>query len=89
VLLRGNAVNYLVSGQDASGLHFGDMTVEHPPVIDADITGLLNHGVAVHYVKEDAETRGISEKAMIEGAKAVSRQDLPALLDGFEQVWHW
>jgi hypothetical protein len=31
VLLRGNAVNYLVRGQDAGGLKFGERAQTQPP----------------------------------------------------------
>jgi predicted peroxiredoxin len=89
VLLRANAVNYAVRGQDASGVRIGELTVEHPPRIDADLSGLLDHGVPVYYVKEDAEGRGIPEDRLVDGAKAVSKKELPDLLEGFEQVWYW
>ena len=35
VLLRGNAVNYAVRGQDASGLAFGERRQTEPPRLDA------------------------------------------------------
>ena len=34
ILLRGNAVNYGVMGQDASGLQFGDIALTVPPTLD-------------------------------------------------------
>lgn len=89
ILLRANAVNYLVQGQDATGLKFGDVELPHPPVIDKDVSALIEKGVPVLYVKEDAEDRGVPESKFIEGAKAVSRRELPGLLEGFDQVWHW
>src|SRR5437016_2377810 len=60
ILLRANAVNYAVSGQDASGLRFGDAELAHPPTIDRDVEGLLEKGVPVYYVGEDAAERGIA-----------------------------
>ena len=38
VLLRGAAVNYAVTGQDASGLAFGGVAQTCPPRIDRDVT---------------------------------------------------
>ena len=89
VLLRSNAVNYAVQGQNASGLRFGDVELAHPPTIDADVASLIEKGVPVYYVSEDARERGIAEDRMVDGLKAVSRKELPGLVDEFEQVWHW
>ena len=41
LLLRRNAVNYVVEGQDASGLSFGGKAQTHPPSLDRDIAGLV------------------------------------------------
>jgi len=89
ILLRANAVNYLVKGQDATGLKFGTAELKHPPVIDKDVADLIEKGVPVYYVKEDADERGVPESKFIEGAKGISRKELPGLLEGFEHVWHW
>jgi sulfur relay (sulfurtransferase) DsrF/TusC family protein len=89
ILLRANAVNYLVKGQDASGLKFGTVGLPHPPVIDKDVVDLIEKGVPVYYVKEDVDERGVPESKFIEGAKAISRRELPGLLEGFDHVWHW
>src|SRR5205823_3983549 len=61
ILLRANAVNYLVKGQDASGLKFGTAELPHPPVIDKDVSDLIEKGVPVYYVKEDVDERGVPE----------------------------
>lgn len=89
VLLRANAVNYAVRGQDASGLRFGDLEVTNPPTLDDDVEALLEKGVAVYYLAEDVGERGISEGDLIDGVKPVAQRDLPGLLDQFDQVWHW
>lgn len=89
VLLRGNAVNYAVRGQDASGLTFGEVKVAHPPEIDRDIQAMMAKGVTTYLVEEDAKERGLSEADLISGVKKVSRRDLPELLDQYDQVWHW
>lgn len=86
VLLRGNAVNYLVPGQDASGLSFGDWTQTQPPCIDKDVSKLQEAGVTVYFLKEDAEKRGLS---ITGSAKPISLSELPKLLEEFDLVWHW
>ena len=58
VLLRGNAVNYAVKGQDASGLAFGDRRQTRPPRIDEDVAKLIPKGVRVFIVEDDLRDRG-------------------------------
>jgi hypothetical protein len=89
VLLRGNAVNYAVKGQDASGLAFGQKRQTQPPQLDRDLTALVAKGVEVHYVEEDATERGLLASELIEGIKPVRKSALPTLFGGFDQVWHW
>lgn len=89
VLLRGNAVNYAVRGQDASGLTFGDWRQTYPPRLADDVGGLIGKGVDVYYVEDDAVARGISESALVEGLKPIARNGLAELLGAYDQVWHW
>lgn len=89
LLLRANAVNYGVKGQDATGLAFGDTKMAHPPEIDKDVEKLAAKGVPVYLVEEDAKERGLSDADLITGIKKVSRRELPDLLDQHQQVWHW
>ena len=89
LLLRGNAVNYAVTGQDASGLSFGGVSVGHPPKLDEDLTGLINSGVTVSYVAEDLADRGIDDSSIIGGVQPVTRAELPRLLNEHDQIWHW
>jgi sulfur relay (sulfurtransferase) DsrF/TusC family protein len=89
VLLRANAVNYAVKGQDASGLRFGELKMTHPPEIDKDVVKMIEKGVTVYLVDEDAKERGLPDGDLVAGIKKVKRQDLPGLLDQHDQVWHW
>src|SRR5262245_24069264 len=89
ILLSGNAVNYAVRGQDASGLAFGDVTVAHPPALDNDLADLVAAGVPVHYVADDAAERGIADERLIAGLKPVRSHDLPQLLAQADLVWRW
>src|SRR3989337_1418355 len=59
VLLRGNAVNYAVKNQDASGLTFGMASQTQPPRIAQDVASLIAKGVTVYMVAEDVVDRGI------------------------------
>ncbi|MBW3663344.1 MAG: DsrE family protein [Actinobacteria bacterium] len=89
VLLRGNAVNYAVTGQDVSDLEIAGHTLAHAPDFVADLTVLAEKGVAVHYVTEDVDERGIPSDRIASGLKAVARADLPELFDRYDQIWHW
>jgi len=89
VLLRGNAVNYAVEAQSVTPLAFGNRQQKHGPDIARDITGLVDKGVPVHYVAEDAASRGIEAGELVEGLTPVPQSGLPGLLEGYDHVWHW
>lgn len=89
LLLRDNAVNYAVRGQDASGLRFGDVEVANPPAVDRDLEDLVAKGIGVRYVAEDLAERGVGESRLVAGAKPVTRTELPGLFAQFDQVWNW
>ncbi|MEQ9370034.1 MAG: DsrE family protein [Coleofasciculus chthonoplastes F3-SA18-01] len=89
ILLRGNAVNYAVSGQDASGLVFGDKPQTQPPKLDQDLQRAIEKGITVYIVADDVKSRGIPEGKMINGVTLVACQDLPGLFGNYDQIWHW
>ena len=89
VLLRSSAVNYAVRGQDASGLRFGEQPVEHPPALDGDLAALMDHGVPVLFIEDDARALGIANDRLIDGVEGVPMRDVAGLCHGFDQVWHW
>ena len=89
ILLRSNAVNYGVMGQDASGLKFGNVTLDVPPTLDADVVNLIKAGVPTYAVQEDVEDRGIRLEELAEGLRLVSRKDLADLFDSHDAIWHW
>jgi hypothetical protein len=62
ILLRANAVNYAVRGQDASGLRFGELSLRHPPEIDKDVTALVQKGVPVYV---SSFTKGVAKAASV------------------------
>lgn len=89
ILLRGNAVNYGVMGQDASGLKFGGVAMEVPPTLDRDVVNLIAAQVPTYAVQEDLEDRGIRREELVEGLRLVSRRNLAALYDSHDAIWHW
>jgi predicted peroxiredoxin len=89
VLLRGNAVNYAVRGQDAKGIAFGSWTQTQPPQPERDIASLCNKGVAVHVMADDLARRGLTGVALVDGVRMLPGDALPALLAGYDRVWHW
>jgi len=89
VLLRGNAVNYAVKGQDASGLKFGEWVQTHPPDLPRDLGILMGAGAKVFYLKDDLGDRGINEDELVDGISAIDGAGLAALFDGYDQVWSW
>jgi sulfur relay (sulfurtransferase) DsrF/TusC family protein len=89
VLLRGNAVNYGIKGQDASGLSFGAKKQTHPPDLAGDLERLMGKGSSVYLVEEDLAERGIDASELISGIKTVRKDGLASLLNGYDQIWHW
>ena len=89
VLLQGNAVNYAVKAQDASGLRVGDWKQTQPVRLQDEVSKLLGKGVEVFIVDEDCGERGLERGEMISGLTSVARSGLPALVARFDQVWHW
>ena len=89
LLLRGSAVNYAASGQDASGLAFGAEKQTQPPRLDDDLLALVPKGVPVLAIEEDVIERGLKAGDLHEGIRLVARGDLPKLFSDFERIWHW
>lgn len=89
VLLCGNAVNYAVRGQDSSGLAFGAWKQANPPQLAHDVGKLIEKGVPVYMLQEDALARGIEPSELIDGVDVIARGDMPALFGRYDQVWRW
>jgi len=88
-LLRGNAVNYAIAAQDASGLTIGGESFGKPPEIPNDVRLLLDKGAPVFAIVEDIDERGIPRERLLPGIKEIHRADLAPLLDQYDTVWHW
>jgi sulfur relay (sulfurtransferase) DsrF/TusC family protein len=89
VLLRANAVNYAVKDQNAYGMTFGRQEQTHPPMLDRDISQLMDKGIGVYLVKEDLADRGIAANDLIGGVETIPRDQLPSIFAKHDQVWHW
>ena len=89
ILLRGNAVNYGVMGQDASGLKFGGVAMEVPPTLDRDVVNLIGAGVPTYAVREDLDDRGIRQEELAEGLKIIGRGEVADLYESHDSIWHW
>ena len=89
ILLRGNAVNYAVKAQDASGLAFGDWHQTQPPRLADDLSGAIAKGIAVFIVSEDLAARGIAPGDLVDGLEPVDRNGLARLLARYDCVWQW
>ncbi len=88
VLLRGNAVNYLVP-QECPAVKIGDGGINHPARPNEDLRRLLDKGVAVFAIRNDLEQRGIDKANCIDGVQLIQGDDLTVLLDDYQQIWHW
>ena len=88
MLLRANAVNYLVK-QECPELIIGNVSIRHPARPAEDLDKLLQKGVKVYALSEDLEERGISSTDCLPGVRMVRASNLAGLLEEHDQVWHW
>lgn len=89
LLLQGNAANYAVRDQDASGLAFGRERQTQPPQIANDVEKLIAAGVTVYAVREDAAERGLEPADLIDGIEWIDRSRTAALIGNYRGVWYW
>ena len=88
VMLRANAVNYLVP-QECPRVKIGNTGIDHPARPNEDIKRLQDKGVTVFAVRDDLEERGVNLSNCLPGVELIRRTDIALLLDDYDQVWHW
>ena len=89
LLLRGDAVNYLVKGHEAGQFSFGSKRLAHPPQLDRDISAIVASGTPVFAIAEDLQVLGIRHEPHVDGVRVLARADLPKLFEQYEQIWQW
>jgi hypothetical protein len=89
VLLKDNAVNYVLLGEDSSGLRFGGWSQTRPPQIAAQLSSLIAKQVPVHVVEDHLVSRGLRDVPRIPDVRLLPRAALPRLFEAHDQVWHW
>ena len=89
VLLRGNAVNYAVQGQDSTGLQYGTWQQTQPPRLAENIATMTSKGMVVFIVSEDLRERGIPSDRLIAGVKPAPLDVvIDRLAGGCKAIWH-
>jgi predicted peroxiredoxin len=88
VLLRGDAVAYASKAQSAGGLRFGDLLVKGPSLA-RDVTAMIERGIRVFVVPEDAAARGIRGVDMVPGVEVARRGALAKIITEFDCVIRW
>jgi hypothetical protein len=89
LLLRGDAVSYLVKGHEIGRISFGSKRLAHPPQLDRDIASVVASGTPVFAVAEDLQVLGVRHEPHVEGVRVLACADLPKLFEQYEQVWQW
>lgn len=88
ILLRANAVNYLVP-QECPRIEIGTAGIHHPARPNEDIKRLQDKGALIFAVRDDLEERGLNHSNCLFGVELIRRSDIALLLDDYDQVWHW
>jgi sulfur transfer complex TusBCD TusB component (DsrH family) len=88
ILLRANAVNYLVH-QECPNLAIGSACIRHPARPTDDIAKLREYGASVYAIQDDLEERGIDLPPAVSGVRLIRRGEVAGLMDEYDQVWHW
>jgi len=89
LVLREDAVNYAVRGQDGTGIKIAGILVQPGFLIETDLRSIQQTRIPVYAVREDLAERGIKPNEVIEGVQLLSRNELGKLIDQFDTVWNW
>jgi sulfur relay (sulfurtransferase) DsrF/TusC family protein len=88
ILLRGDAVNYAVTNQDARGLRLGARTVKGPDIV-RDVKAVMEKKVPLYVVSDDLAERGIPPSQLIPGIEQIARSAIPKLLEAHDRILSW
>jgi len=88
ILLRGDAVNYAVKNQDATGLRFGSRAVKGPNII-RDVQSVMEKKVPLFVVADDLSERGIDSSQLIPGVEQIQRSGIAKLLETHDRILSW
>ena len=89
LLLRNSAVNYVVEGQRVEPLAIGGREQRNAPDVHAQLQGLVESGADVFVVDDDLRKYGLADKARLNSVRVIGSGDLPSVMAGYDQIWHW
>ena len=89
LLLREEAVNYAVRGQEGSGIKIAGAVVQPGFLIETDLRSIQQTKILVYAVREDLAERGVKQEELIEGVQLLSERELGKFVDQFDTVWNW
>ena len=89
LVLREDAVNYAVRGQDGTGITIAGTVIQPGFLIETDLASLNQSNILVYAIREDLEKRGIASTDVIDGVRLMSRNELGKLVDQFDSIWNW
>src|SRR2546427_3031193 len=87
VLIRGNAVNYIVK-QECPTVTIGNVSIKHPANPNEDIAKLKQKRVEVYVVEDDLHERGISASRCVTGPKMIRRAERAQKFEQHDQNPH-
>ncbi len=89
LVLREDAVNYALRGQDGTNIKIAGVPIQPGFLIETDLKSLQQTNIPVYAIREDLEERGIKPEEVIDGVKLMSRGELGKLVDQYDTVWNW
>jgi len=89
LLLREDAVNYALRGQDGTNIKIAGVPIQPGFLIETDLKSVQQANIPVYAIREDLEERGIKPDEVIDGVKLMSRGELGKLVDQYDTVWNW
>jgi sulfur transfer complex TusBCD TusB component (DsrH family) len=89
LLLREDAVNYAVRGQDGTGIKIAGTVVQPGFLIETDLASCRQSNIPVYAVREDLDARGIKPDELIGGVQLLGERELGRFVDQFDTVWNW